>query len=293
MAPPSSKKLLIFRLASRHLEAALGLLYQNGIFTLQEKGHGTWIELVAQIPPGSSADPLKKKLLRQAEQLFPEGLFSSVKVALPPSDDWKQNFLKYLHPFSLPQPKVLPTPPLKIDPRPDPNHEKSADTIFLAAGLAFGTGTHPTTQSAAWLLQEYLYSVKNKAVSVLDVGCGTGILALVAKKRGAAWVEAIENDPEARQVARETMDHNEAQTIPIHAELKRVRKKFDCVVANIIPKTLIELQSLLKARVRPGGVLILGGILYKERQEILKTFLPMKCIKQKNQKGWTTLLLTI
>ncbi len=293
MASPSSKKLLIFRLASRNLETALGLLYQNGIFTLQEKGHGSWVELIAQIPPKSSVELLKKKLIHQSQQFFPKGLFHSVKVAFPPPDDWKQNFLKYLHPFPLPQPKSLQKQPLTIDPRPSPKHESSPHTIFLAAGLAFGTGTHPTTQSAAWLLQEWICHSLDKPLSILDVGCGTGILALVAKKRGATWVEAIENDPEARQVARETLDHNESEEIPIHSELKQVRKKFDCVVANIIPKTLIELQNSLKNRVRPGGVLILGGILYKERQEILKAFLPMKCIKQRNQKGWTTLLLTM
>lgn len=131
--------------------------------------------------------------------------------------------------------------------------------IRMEPGMAFGTGTHETTQVAAQLLAQAL---TGSEASVLDVGTGTGILALLARRLGALRIEATDIDPEAVRVANENFGHNEEPEIRATThELEKLTSAYDLVVANIIDGVLVALQNQLKRLVRPGGSLILSGII--------------------------------
>lgn len=135
--------------------------------------------------------------------------------------------------------------------------------IVIEPGMAFGTGTHETTQLCAAKIDRLLAdNAGAEALSLLDVGCGSAILAMIAQRLGARPVVGIDHDPTAIEVARENLkvngfgDEIDLSTRPLAA----IEQTFDIVVANILAHILIDLRDDLLARVRPGGVLLLSGI---------------------------------
>jgi ribosomal protein L11 methyltransferase len=140
------------------------------------------------------------------------------------------------------------------------------EVILMEPGMAFGTGTHETTKLAAQLLA----ACGSSASRVLDVGTGTGILAILARLLGAQHIEATDIDPDAVRVAKENLALNKITDIKVcDDDLRTLQRPFDVVVANIIDGVLVMLQSDLKRLVAPGGHLILSGII-DERVAIFK-----------------------
>jgi len=135
--------------------------------------------------------------------------------------------------------------------------DANAIIVRLDPGLAFGTGTHPTTAMCLQLLD----SLPLSGLSLIDYGCGSGILGIAALMLGAARVTAVDLDPQALIATRENAIRNgvsaklETQAVP--AELRPA----NCVVANILAQPLIDLAPTLKAACSPNGDLILSGIL--------------------------------
>lgn len=179
------------------------------------------------------------------------------------SKDWLAEWKKGFVPFQLVGPFwVVPswlTPP-----------KEAEKPIFIDPGMAFGTGTHATTQMASYFVQKLCASLKNPAdTSLIDVGTGTGILAMVAAHYGLGHIKGIEIDPEARRVARENIAQNKWQAqIEITEELvENIKEKYDIVVANIIDGVLIQIRPQLLKMMSPGSQIFLTGILL-EREEI-------------------------
>ena len=179
----------------------------------------------------------------------------SPRVEEVAADAWRDEWKKYFEPFRI-VPTVVVAPPW----RPvEPN--QTDRVLVLEPGRAFGTGLHETTSLAAEALSER--AARFRGVEVLDVGCGSGILALVALALGAGRARAIDVDPEAVRVTRENAARNgmstsvEANDAPIES----VTGPYAAVVANIEARTLVELAPLLLPRVSPGGFLVLSGIL--------------------------------
>jgi len=146
---------------------------------------------------------------------------------------------------------------------PDPN----ALILELDPGLAFGTGSHPTTR----LCMEWLEQHVQPGVSLLDYGCGSGILAILAKKCGAQPVIGIDIDPQAVESARQNSARNHAD---VTYELPDACPpgEFDIVVANILSNPLKLMASMLSARVKPGGRLALSGILARQADEVARVY---------------------
>jgi ribosomal protein L11 methyltransferase len=139
----------------------------------------------------------------------------------------------------------------------DPPRDSNAVVVRLDPGLAFGTGTHPTTA----LCLQFLDAFSLVGRSVIDYGCGSGILGIAALKLGASRVVAVDLDPQALLATRENAVRNmvssrlETQAIPATVE------PADLVLANILAEPLIELAPILTAACRIGGDLILSGLL--------------------------------
>lgn len=153
---------------------------------------------------------------------------------------------------------------------PDP----SAISLILDPGMAFGTGSHPTTR----LCLEWLEREVKGGERMLDYGCGSGILAMAAAKLGASHVAGVDIDPQAVDAARANAERN--AVIAIFADsAEPVAGEYDLVVANILSNPLRVLAPAICAHVRSGGRLALSGILREQAEEIIGIYaqwLPMQ-----------------
>lgn len=150
-------------------------------------------------------------------------------------------------------------------------HRPAPDRLAVSIdpGLAFGTGTHPTTK----LVLAYLDRTVRGGERVLDYGCGSGILAIAAAKLGAARVAAVDLDPEAVAIA---AANARANRVVLHAALPEAlpTRSYDIVVSNILAEPLILLAPALAARAAPGGHIALSGILESQAAEVMAAYAP-------------------
>lgn len=145
--------------------------------------------------------------------------------------------------------------------------------LRIYPGQGFGTGTHETTRLAADFLEKELASIQ-KSATVLDVGTGSGILAILAAKRGAAKVLALDVDADALKNARENCAHNQVveQIVLSRMPVADIDEVFDIVVANIIAPVLRQLAPGFPVLVKAGGHLILSGMLREQLPELMKIY---------------------
>lgn len=146
---------------------------------------------------------------------------------------------------------------------PDP----AAVNLILDPGMAFGTGSHPTTR----LCLEWLERHVTAGVSLLDYGCGSGILAIAAARLGAARVAGVDIDPLAVDAARANAERN-GVTALFADSAQPVTGEYDLVVANILSNPLRVLAPAICAHVRSGGRLALSGILREQAEEIIAIY---------------------
>ena len=155
--------------------------------------------------------------------------------------------------------------------------------IRLDPGLAFGTGTHPTTRMClAWSTQHDFDTER-----VMDYGCGSGILAISAVLHGAKHADAVDIDPSAVQAAQQNARDNQVDA-QMQVGLPDTSKgPYDTVFANILATPLKVLAPLLCGLVRPGGVLVLSGILERQAQELQEAYADLADLQViDSQEGW-------
>ena len=169
---------------------------------------------------------------------------------------------------------------------PDPD----ALVLELDPGLAFGTGSHPTTR----LCMEWLEAHLAAAPTVLDYGCGSGILALVAKKLGSPVVVGVDIDPQALESARFNSERNHCEIdyyLPeAFAQAYPVGQTFAAVVANILAGPLQVMAPMLAGRVAAGGALVLSGVLDRQADEVIAAYAPyISLTVWAEHEGWVAL----
>jgi ribosomal protein L11 methyltransferase len=162
--------------------------------------------------------------------------------------------------------------------------------LELDPGLAFGTGSHPTTR----LCMEWLEAHPAPGKTVLDYGCGSGILAMVAKKLGAAAVSGVDIDPQAIESARDNAKRNQCEIdyyLPDNfSQSVHANGTFDIVVANILSSPLKLMAPMLSGRVAGGGALVLSGVLARQAEEVAAAYAPfIKLGVWAEQDGWVCL----
>ena len=288
---PRRKKshlLLTTKVSRGDFDLALGLLYQSGLTSSQRiKARGR-IGLSAALPPGLAAKSLLRRL-KELERGLGRSLFHEIKIQKVLRGDWSRKYQRYLKPFRLIPPAPPNRPGLEVDPRGKVPRRLQENTLYIEAGLAFGTGTHATTRLAAELLCEAMAPRRRPAI--LDVGCGTGILAMAAKRLGAAKVVAVDNDPEALATAVENFKRNRISGIKLLLSLKRLKGKFPVIVSNIGLNVILELKAEYKRLLAAQGDLILTGLLYRDVSELLRAYRGFEVVRRCNSKGWTAIWL--
>jgi ribosomal protein L11 methyltransferase len=216
------------------------------------------VTLVASFSSLAEASRARDELARAAPEL-------SVSVDELVGDGWRDRYKEYFRPFAL-------TPSLTVAPPWQEQGVDAACVLWLDPGRAFGTGLHATTALVAAELDARRERYAGERV--LDVGTGSGILALAALLFGAASARAIDNDDDVIEVAADNARRNglqdrlEVDTTP----LESLAERFATVVANIEARTLSRLATALAARVAPRGLLVLSGVLASEHDEVRDSF---------------------
>jgi ribosomal protein L11 methyltransferase len=195
-------------------------------------------------------------------------------VALVPDQDWVRLTQSQFAPVDI-------TPDFWIVPTWHEPPEQARHIIRLDPGLAFGTGTHPTTRMCLrWIAQHGVQGQR-----VLDYGCGSGILAIGAAKFGASAMDAVDIDEAA---VASTELNAQANGVQLQAGLPdKAQGLYQTVLANILASPLKVLAPLLCAHVAPGGALVLAGILERQEQELKDAYAPWVQLEVADaQEGW-------
>lgn len=179
-------------------------------------------------------------------------------------EDWSTAWKKYYKPFKL-------TDRIVIKPTWEEYAAQSEDIIVeMDPGMAFGTGTHETTQMCSILIEKFIKA----DCEVLDVGSGTGILSIIASKLGAKRIDAIDIDEVAVRVAGENIEINgESHKITafkgVLTDLKPKAHKYDIIVANIIANVIIDLSAHIPYYLKKNSLFITSGIIKERKQEVI------------------------
>jgi ribosomal protein L11 methyltransferase len=203
-------------------------------------------------------------------------------------ENWQDSWKRFIKPRRVGA-SFWVTPPWLEPPR-----FRRRKVITIEPGMAFGTGTHATTRGCMEFIEASRNQLGERELSALDVGTGSGILAIALALLGARPIYAVDNDPVALQVARENYQRNgvEANIRLSGVGPGRLRRRFDLVVANLTAETIQDLSGALQKRVAPKGFLILSGILHRQAGAVIACFAPcFRLCRRKRSREWVTLLL--
>lgn len=198
-------------------------------------------------------------------------------------EDWANNWKRYYEEFRLSDRIVIC--PSWIE-EGDPELEKDAVKIILDPGSAFGTGTHETTAMCAEILDQVI----KPDTSVLDLGTGSGILAIIASKLGAKSVDAVDIDALAVNVAEENSAINSCTNITCYTgELKSVKNApYDLIVANIIADVIADIAVDIPADLADDGIFVCSGIINTKKDRVVEALKAagMEIIEERTKNDW-------
>lgn len=212
-------------------------------------------------------------------QAFGLGPIGAMRLRRLREEDWLEGWKASFTPIRIGRFLIRPTWAERADPG-------DAIVVELDPGMAFGTGLHPTTQQCL----EALSDLDLAGRSLLDVGTGSGILAIAAGKRGAAPITATDTDELAVRAAGENCEHNAVAATVLLGSAGDVTGTFEVVVANIVAATLRSIAPDLRARLAPGGSLVLAGIIVEKERDTSAAF-GLTQLARSQRDDWVSLIL--
>ena len=216
-----------------------------------------------------------KEYVSALEEIFDEKIDLKIEIKEKSNKDWIENYKNSITPVEIDEFYIHPS---WYEPK------KDKINILVDPALAFGSGHHETTRSCVKAIKKYV----NKNKKVLDVGCGSGILGIVAAKLGAR-VDACDTDPLAVSSTKENYVLNNVKFNTVwEGSAALSNEKYDVVVANIIADVLIFIANDLKSRV--NDILILSGIIDKYKDKVLKKYKEFELIDEIKDNEWITLI---
>ncbi len=244
---------------------------------------------VTQNAAGHEQLAMVRDALAALRALDTDGVYGALTLELATlqEEDWAENWKQYFHPLKVGD-KIL------IQPEWEPISEETDRVVFtINPGMSFGTGSHHTTQLCIEAIERHL----TPDATVLDLGCGSGILSIIARLLGAGDTVAMDIDPNAVDIAKENARKNNvdrytafAGNILTDTDLQErfAAQKFDLVVANIVADVIIPLAPLAKNFIRDDGVFIASGIILPRLDEVRGALLEnfrIESVHEKNDWG--------
>jgi len=211
-------------------------------------------------------------VLAALEAFDPDLDWGDVHFRQVADEDWERAWLDQFQPMRFGQRTFIVPWDHEL---PEEARGPEAAVVRLDPGLAFGSGTHPTTALCLRWLDGLAADGALDGAQVLDFGCGSGILALAALKLGAAAAVGVDNDPQALIATHDNAERNGVgDRLSVHLPADEPAATYPVVVANILASALDQLAPTLAARVQPGGRIALSGILQGQEDELLVRYEP-------------------
>ena len=209
-----------------------------------------------------AADTDMDVIIEQLNTTIP-GSFSAHRVEIVEDKDWEREWMTHFHPMQFGE-RLWVCPSWKEAPNPE------AVNLMLDPGLAFGTGTHPTTA----LCLKWLDGQDLDGKQVIDYGCGSGILAIAALLLGARHAVGVDTDPQALEASRDNANRNKIEDGLLHVYYPKDTPDVlaDVMVANILAGPLVSLSETIANLTAPEGKLALSGILAEQADDVLEAY---------------------
>jgi ribosomal protein L11 methyltransferase len=287
MPKPGYYYLLEVRVPREFEEAASNFLLESGSSGIKIDQNHKGCVVSGYFDKTDFAPVLRKtaKYLGSLSSLFPQRFKFSLAHKLQRTQDWSQKWRKNFKP-------VLIGKEIAVVPSWEKRKFRQRLVIKIFPQMAFGIGTHPTTQMCFLALSRLV----KPGYSVLDLGTGSGILAIAAVKFGAEKVVAVDKDPEIEENAKKNFKLNrvEKKISLVIGELAKIRDsaRFDLAVANLTGREVFGVFRTLKSRVKPNGRMTISGWTKEDSPELLR-FLrknKVRIEKKLEKKGWVTVI---
>lgn len=202
------------------------------------------------------------QIITTLKQLVPVEPFPDYRCEALEDKDWEREWMDNYHPMQFGQ-RLWVCPSWKEAPEP------GAVNLMLDPGLAFGTGTHPTTS----LCLQWLDGLDLADKTLIDYGCGSGILAIAGLLLGAQRAIGIDNDPQALTASRDNANRNNVlERLEVFSPEAAPDDQADVLIANILAGPLITLVDQIAERIKPGGLIALSGILEEQKELVLNAY---------------------
>lgn len=225
-----------------------------------------------------------REAAEEACEAFDESFAPRIEEVV--GDAWRDAWKEHFHPFALTE-RITVRPPWEAY-----EAKREGEMVLeLEPGRAFGTGLHATTSLVSKALDARGDELRSR--EILDVGTGSGILALVALLLGAEKARGIDVDADAIEVAKENVERNGladrfvADTTPV----EDIAARYPVVLANIEARVLIPLADAIKKTVAPGGLLVLSGILVGQEDDVAKAYAPFTVEEMPTEGEWVAIVL--
>lgn len=221
------------------------------------------------------------------ERLDEQGIEYDIKIADCATEDWVNNWKQYFHPMPIGE-KLLIRPVWE-----DEYDAGGRKILHIEPGLAFGTGSHPTTKLCLETLEKYI----DESSTVLDIGCGSGILSIASLLLGARRAFGVDIDSLAVKTAMANAEENgfgNDRFNVVQGNLSdKVSGKYNVIVANIVADIIMEFNKEVGKFLDDDGVYITGGIIEAREDEVLMSFIQngFEVIERFDEKGWLVFVL--
>lgn len=260
-----------------------GLLFELGAQGVEERDATTLAKSAAANRTTLVASFVTREAAEEAIAEIPAELLPRYEEVV--GDAWRDAWKEHYKPYAIAEGIVVRPPWEPYDANP------GEVVLELEPGRAFGTGLHETTRLVARALKAHAAEMAGQPI--LDVGCGSGILALIALLLGASRAVATDIDPEAIDVTRENATRNglASRVEAITRELSEVDLVAPVVLANIEARVLVPMAPELSRHVAPGGLLLLSGILVPQKDEVRAAYPSMALLDAPDLGEWTLLAL--
>ncbi len=274
---------ITLHLPSDQVDFAAGFLYQEGCLGIEEQEWGDETRLKVYFDDSIEVTERVKKI----SDTLPATSVSHTTIALN-SNHFKPHTFEPLE--LVPGTWIIPPNDM-----PTESRVESGKKLIIRPGAAFGTGRHESTQLASEGI-EYVVNKKGVNFKMLDIGTGSGILAIFGKMKKISVVDAVEIDAEARINATENFELNQLKDIRLFADIAEVNEKtekYDLIVANILAPTIIFLQKQMEARLNTNGTVILSGIVESEGTSIEEAFKDYTLIQRFKKNEWVSYVYSL